>query len=236
MGSRIAPKTDTPKIPAPTRIVVVDDHVFMRELMTAALGRQDGSYEVVAAVGTAGAAIEACREFAPDLLILDIHLPDQSGIDAMPAIRSVSPNTHVLLCTALPSEDCIIQALRAGAKGFVEKTNSWDDFLTAVERVARGEQYFCSNSTGVTPLPATAPIAEPRLNARVLLSRREQEIIGLIARGSTSKEIASKLFISAATVETHRTNAMGKVGARNVASLVLYAFQSGLVEASSGFP
>lgn len=221
-------QTTTPAI----TIVVVDDHIFMRDLISATLSRHDLRYTVRASVGTAAGAIEACAKFAPDLLILDINLPDQSGIDIVPEIKRISPNTHVLLCTAYPTEDRLVDALRAGAKGFVEKTNTWDDFLGAVDRVGRGEQYFSSKSSGVSPLPRSAlPQRAKRISA--LLSRRELEIMGLIAMGCTSKEIANKLFISVATVDTHRTNLMSKVGVHNVAGLVLYAFQNGLVEATA---
>ena len=215
------------------RVVVVDDHIFMRDLITSTLGRQEDRYVVVASVGTAGAAISACQSLTPDLVILDINLPDQNGIDAVPAIREASPETHVLLCTAFPSEDRIIDALQVGAKGFVEKTNTWDDFLVAVDRVGRGEQYFCAKSAGVVPMKNATPVPQANGTTRTVLSPREQEVIRLIAAGCTSKEIASKLFISAATVDTHRTNLMSKLGVRNVASLVLYAFQRGLVDPGS---
>jgi len=215
--------------PAPIRIVVVDDHVFMRELISTTLSRESARYSVVASVGTAEGAVAACAEFSPELLILDVNLPDRSGIEVVPEIRRVSPRTNVLLCTAFPTEDRIVDALRVGAKGFVEKTNSWDDFLVAVDRVARGDQYFSSKSNLLPPTPAAAPETSVRTSPS-LLSPREQEVIRLIAQGCTSKEIATKLFISVATVETHRTNLMTKLGVRNVASLVLYAFQNGLVQ------
>ncbi|MGI8820781.1 MAG: response regulator [Chthoniobacterales bacterium] len=214
----------------PLTIVVVDDHIFMRELISSTLHRQSARYVVLAAVGTAAAAVAACRKFAPNLLILDINLPDENGIDIVPAIKRVSPATHVLLCTAFPTADRLVESLRSGAKGFVEKTNTWDDFLGAVDRVGRGEQYFSSQSSGVTPLSRAALQQKPKRYAGTLLSPREQEVISLIADGSTSKEIATKLSISVATVETHRTNLMGKLGVRNVAGLVLYAFQNGLVD------
>ncbi len=217
----------------PIRIVVVDDHIFLRELICTTLDRQGDRYQVVASVGTAAAALEASREFLPDLLILDINLPDQNGLDIVPEIRRLSPETHVLLCTAYPTEDRLVDALRAGAKGFVEKTNTWDDFLGAVDRVGRGEQYFSSKSSGVTPLSRAALAARPKRYVATTLSRREQEVLRHIALGETSKEIAGKLFISVATVETHRTNLMSKLGVRNVAGLVLYAFQHGLVEAAA---
>ncbi len=163
-------------------------------------------------------------------MILDINHQDQNGIDIVPAIKRVSPQTNVLLCTAFPTEDRLADALRAGAKGFVEKTNTWDDFLQAVDRVGRGEQYFSSKSSGVSPLSRETLEQRKSQYVGAPLSPREREVFRLIALGSTSKEIAAKLFISVATVETHRTNLMSKLGARNVAGLILYAFQHGLLD------
>jgi len=212
------------------RIVVVDDHIFMRDLMTSTLNRQEANYSVVASVGKAAEAIEACRKYKPELLILDINLPDRSGIDIVPEIKRVSPETNVLLCTAFPTEDRLGAAFRTGAKGFVEKTNTWDDFLRAGDRVGRGEQFFSSQSSGIKPFSGEVVEQRKRRYIGVPLSPREVEVVRLIALGSTSKEIATKLFISPATVETHRTNLMSKLGVRNVAGLVLYAFQYGLVD------
>ncbi len=222
-------QTDERAAEQPIRILVVDDHIFMRELISATLNRQAQRYEVVASVGTAAAAIKASAEYLPDLVILDINLPDRSGIDIVPEIRRLSPATHVLLCTAYPTEDRLVDALRAGAKGFVEKTNTWDDFLGAVDRVGRGEQFFSSQSSGIMPVIRTTPTARPKRPGGALLSRREEEVLRLIALGGTSKEIAVKLYISVATVETHRTNLMSKLAVRNVAGLVLYAFEQGIV-------
>ncbi len=220
----------------PIRIVIVDDHVFMRDLMSATLRRLGRRYTVQAAVGSAAEAISACEKFSPDLLILDINLPDQNGIDAVPAIKRASPATHILLCTAFPTTNSIIDALRAGAKGFVEKTDTWDDFLGAVDRVGRGEQYFSSKSSGVSPLsPATLATRSPRYSGAPL-SPREEEVLRLIALGGTSKEIARLLFLSVATVETHRTHLMSKLDVHNVAGLVLYAFQHRLVETAAESP
>src|SRR3954447_24703547 len=112
-----APGRDDAVSNRPITIVVVDDHIFMRDLMSSTLARQGGSYTVLATVGTAAEAITACTQFVPDLLILDINLPDQNGIDIVPSIKQVSPATNVLLCTAYPTEDRLIDALRAGAKG-----------------------------------------------------------------------------------------------------------------------
>ena len=212
-------------VPAPSaaenrrRIAVVDDHAFMRDLIARELTRNDRHYEVVAAVGTAADAVAVCRRLKPDLLVLDINLPDRTGISAVPDIRRASPATRILLCTAYPKEDWIGNASGCGADGFVEKTNTWDDFLVAVDRVGRGQRYFCSS--GVAP-------AAKKETTTVRLTAREREILTTIAAGMTTKEIATKLFISVPTVETHRANLMEKTGARNVAGLVRYAMNAGL--------
>jgi DNA-binding NarL/FixJ family response regulator len=201
------------------RVAVVDDHAFMRDLIARELTRSDKPYEVVAAVGTAADAISICRRLKPDLLVLDINLPDGTGIAAVPDIRRVSPATRILLCTAFPTEDWISEANQCGADGFVEKTNTWDDFFLAVDRVSRGQRYFCSGG---------AVRRENGGKPGLELTPREREILKLIAEGMTTKEIAARLFISIPTVETHRANLMTKTGARNVAGLVRFAMHAGI--------
>ena len=214
---------------APISIIVVDDHRFMRELISAMLARQEGRYKVVAEKGDAAEAIAACKALAPDLLILDINLPHVSGIDVVPQIRKHAPKTRILLCTAFATDHRMLEALRSGADGFVEKTNSWDDFIEAVERVSGGEHFFRSQRNGALSGPDTTD--NPRaLPARVTaLSPREKEILTLIAHGESSKEIASKLHIGVGTVETHRARLLSKLKVRNVAGLVAYAFRTGLL-------
>lgn len=201
------------------RLAVVDDHAFMRDLIARELTRHDQQYDVVAAVGTAAEAVAVCKRFEPHLLVLDINLPDRTGIAAIPDIRRASPATRILLCTAFPTEDWIGEASSCGAEGFVEKTTSWDDFLLGVDRVSRGQRYFCS---GGAPRPRNAGKSD------VELTPREREILTLIARGMTTKEIAARLFISVPTVETHRARLMTKTSARNVAGLVRFAIYAGL--------
>jgi two-component system NarL family response regulator len=191
----------------------------MRDLIARELTRSGEDYDVVATVGTAADAISVCRRLTPDLLVLDINLPDGTGVAAVPDIRRASPNTRILLCTAFPKEDWLDQASSCGADGFVEKTNTWDDFLVAVDRVSRGQRYFCS---------AGSPRANRDAHGDVRVTQREREILKLIAGGMTTKEIAAKLFISIPTVETHRANLMTKTGARNVAGLVRFAMSAGL--------
>ena len=210
----------------PVRTVVVDDHVFMRELIGARLSREHARFKVLAEVGDAASAVAACRRLSPDLLILDINLPDQSGIDAVPELKRVSPSTSILLCTAFATDDRIAEAMRSGAEGFVEKTNTWDDFIDAVNSVSGGQRYFRSSSPKV---PMAGKATDGPSAPKVQLSQREKEVLGLIAEGSTSKEIARDLGISVQTIETHRSNLMSKLRVKNVAGMVLYAARNGFV-------
>ena len=222
----------TPKVPSgqrikPTTIVVVDDHEFMRELICTTLAQQSSRYTVLGEARNAAEAIAACQELTPQLVILDINLPDRSGLEIVPEIKRVSSASRVLLCTAFATEDRIQESIQAGADGFVEKTHTWGEFLDAVDRVSKGERYFRSTSPCAPPSPQTF---DPALRVpKFHLSPREREVLTLIAQGSTSKEIANKLFISALTVETHRANLMSKLDVHNVAGLVLFAVRHGLV-------
>ena len=219
MSAVLRDPPDTKSARLHSRIAVVDDHAFMRDLIARELTRSTKRYNVVAAVGTAAEAIAACRRFEPHVLVLDINLPDRTGVAAVPDIRRASPMTRILLCTAFPREEWFAQASNCGADGFVEKTNTWDEFLLAVDRVSGGQRYFCSNGA----LPRRN---EANTNAR--LTPREREVLKLIAGGMTTKEIAARLFISIPTVETHRANLMTKTGGRNVADLVRFAMDAGL--------
>lgn len=214
----------------PLSIVVVDDHRFMREVICAMLCRHADRYKIVAQAANAAEAVNVAAKHRPDLVVLDVNLPDRSGIDTVAEILKVSPQSRILLCTAFVSDDRIVDALRSGAHGFVEKTNSWSEFADAIDRVSKGEHYFAARSSAlastVHPNGATPPggVLLPHL------SRRETEVLTLIARGRTSKEVATALGITAATVDTHRTNLMSKLQIRNVAGLVVYAFRCGLIK------
>jgi DNA-binding NarL/FixJ family response regulator len=210
-------------------IVIVDDHIFIRDLMVRMITRQRSRYSVLAAVGTASEAKASCGKFQPELLILDINLPDQSGIDALPDLRRIAPSTRVLLCTAFPTDHRIRDLANSGAHGFVEKTNTWDEFLQAIERVSQGEYYFCSRNRGLRSLPSHSPSGGDAVAVAPHLTCRENEILALIAEGFTTKEIGNKLHISAATVTTHRTNLMKKLNVRNAPGLVKYAFHAKIV-------
>lgn len=212
------------------RVVIADDHVLMRELLVTMMSQESPCCEVVAEVGTAAQAIKTCRALAPDLLVLDVNMPGMTGVEAVPLIKENAPGTRILLCCGTVNERELLTALKAGADGFMEKTNSRSTFLEAVERVARGENYLCTKSINVLShvLRKTTATEGMGRDGQTPLTKREKEIISLIAEGLSSKEIATKLFLSLATVETHRANLMTKIQAHNVAQLVRYALDHGL--------
>jgi DNA-binding NarL/FixJ family response regulator len=214
---------------SPTDIVVIDDHAFMRELISRKLDSSDGRFKVVAEGGDIRTALQACEEFKPHLIILDINLPDGCGIEAVALIKQKCGACRVLLCTAYASEDRVVDALRSGADGFVEKTNSWAEFLEAVERVSRGERYFCAQAVAATPTAARALRHETASAKLATLSEREREVLKLVANGGSSKDIATALGVSAGTVNVHRANLMKKLGANNIATVVAFAFHAGLL-------
>lgn len=217
----------------PLRILIADDHVLLRELLATMVSGKGQSCEVVAQAGDAAEAIAACQEHRPDLLILDVNMPGRSGVDAVTEIKKISPKTRILLCCGTVTERELLAALQAGADGFMEKTSSGTDFLDAMERVAAGENYLCAKSVNILSAVMRKPPGESGAGAarKNSLTAREKEIMGLIVSGQSSKEIASKLFLSLATVETHRANLMTKIGAHNVAQLVRYALDHDLASA-----
>jgi DNA-binding NarL/FixJ family response regulator len=211
------------------RVVVVDDDHFMCEVIARMLRQQPERYAVVAEVGTVQEAAAVAVRYCPDLMLLDINLPDKSGIAAVPELRRACPAMRILLCTCDVTDERIIDALRSGAHGFIEKTNTWDDFTTAIEHVAAGEHYFCPRS-----MTALAHFSQPfdktsRAQQLDSLSPRENEVLRLVSRGGSSKAAASELGVSTRTVDVHRSNLMKKLGVHNAAGLVAFAFEAGLM-------
>jgi DNA-binding NarL/FixJ family response regulator len=214
----------------PLRVLLVDDDEFMLEVVGKLLRHEARSYAVVAAVGDARSAVVKAAEFLPDIVVLDINLPDKNGIESVAELRNASPNSRILLCTAYATDERISEALRSGAHGFVEKTGQWSDLIKAIDHVAAGEHYICPRSTAALAYHAQrdkAPdAASKRLNK---LTPREIEVLGLVTRGYASKEIAGSLHLSSGTVDVHRSNLMKKLGIRNLAGLIAFALESRLI-------
>jgi len=213
------------------RIAIADDHVLTRESLFSMISQGNRNCELLAEASTAAETLAIFQRATPDLLLIDVDLAGKSGVALVAEIKRLSPATRVLLYCAAAREGDILAALRAGADGFLEKTCSRSDFLQAIERVCGGDHYLCPRTVNALAKSLRRKgLQESETRHRPELTRREKEILAFIASGASSKEIASKLFLSVSTVETHRANVMTKIGARNVAQLIHYGLENGLVK------
>jgi DNA-binding NarL/FixJ family response regulator len=211
------------------RILLVDDNLFVLEVLTRLLTRDSVRFEVVASATHVEDGLIACRKHRPQVVLLDINLPGQSGIEGVPRFKKACPKTRILLCTAEATDERIMDALRSGADGFIEKTNKWSDLTEALERVAAGEHYFCPRSSAALSHFAQNGTVDSEQRQLKSLTERERQVLELVSRGNSSKEMAAVLRVSVGTVDAHRSNVMKKLGIRNVAGLVAFSFKVGLL-------
>lgn len=191
------------------RTVLVDDHAMFRSGVRAELGAR---VAVVGEAGTPSEAIEVIRQTAPDVVLLDVHMPDGGGLAVLEAIGPAMPETRFLALSVSDAAEDVIALIRAGARGYVTKTISADDLADAIRRVADGDVVFSPRLAGfVLDAFRDAPVApsvDPDFDQ---LTPREREVLRLLARGYAYKEIAAELFISVKTVETHASNVLRKL-------------------------
>ncbi len=213
------------------RILIADDHQLVRDGVRALLQSHAG-WEICGEATTGREAVAKAEELIPDLVILDISMPDLNGADAARRIRKISKNTEILILSMHYSDQLIREIVDAGASGYVLKSDSDRDLLVAVEALARHKPFFTSRATEI--IQSKFNTGEPVTNIPKLLhyrvTSREREIIQLLAEGKRSKEIASSLGISVKTVETHRANVMRKLEIHNVSELVRYAVRNKIIE------
>ena len=192
-----------------TTVVLVDDHAMFRSGVRAELGER---LEVVGEAGDPAAAVALIRAKLPDVVLLDVHMPDGGGLAVLEAIGSTLPDTRFLALSVSDAAEDVIAVIRAGARGYVTKTISADDLADAVKRVAEGDVVFSPRLAGfVLDAFRDAPITPSVDEELDQLTPREREVLRLLARGYAYKEIAAELFISIKTVETHASNVLRKL-------------------------
>lgn len=211
---------------SPLTVVLADDHVVVRSGLRLLL-ESAPEIEVVAEAGDVTAAVDAVRRLRPDVLVLDLHMPGEPSLPAIPKLREQCPQTHVVVLTAQRDPSYAGEALRLGATGYVPKEAAGGHLLAAILTAVRGETYL-EPQLGAR-LAATAAAAA---GAAPELTVRELEVLRLIARGLTNREIAERLFLSVRTVESHRARIQRKLGRSRRSDLVDYALERGLVDAS----
>ena len=194
----------------PLRLLVVDDHEVVRQGLVSLLDRRE-RFQVVAEAGTAAEAVEMTRKFEPDLVVMDVRLPDGSGIEACREIRSEFPQTRVVILTSYPDEEAVLSAIIAGASGYLLKQIRSRDLVSALESVGRGESLLDPAVTEKV-LDRVRRIATGTYTDELAqLTQQEQKILLLVAEGKTNKEIASEVFLSDKTVKNYVSSILSKL-------------------------
>ena len=203
------------------RVLVVDDHEVVREGLVAMLDRRPG-FQVVAEAGTVAESIEMARKFMPELVIMDVRLPDGSGIEACREIRAEFPQTRVVMLTSYPDEEAVFSAIVAGASGYLLKQVRARDLVAALEAVGRGESLLDPAVTEKV-LERVRRIATGGANDELAqLTSQEQKILLLVAEGKTNKEIAAEVFLSDKTVKNYVSSILSKLNLQRRAQAAAY--------------
>ena len=208
------------------RVLIVDDHAVVRSGIRLLLA-QEPDIEPVGEAGTGREAVFEARSLKPDVILMDVVMPDQTGLEVLPTLLHEHPETKVLLLSMQDDPRYVREAFAAGASGYVLKEAADAEVVAAVREVARGGRYI--NPALGASLVAAEAAAERRADEDPL-SEREREVLRLLALGHTNQEIARQLFISVRTAETHRAHVMQKLHLQSRAELVRYALSQGLLE------
>lgn len=216
----------------PLRILIADDHDLMRRGIKTLLQTHAG-WEICAEAQTGREAVSKAQEFKPDVVILDISMPDLNGMEAARRIRKASPNTEVLILSVHYSDQLIREIVEAGVRGYIVKSDSDRDLIIAVETLANHKPFFTPRATEVilSNFNTGSTRVEVPETVHDRLTSREREIVQLLAEGKSSKEVAASLNISVKTAETHRANIMRKLQLHTVSELVRYAVRNQIIEA-----
>jgi DNA-binding NarL/FixJ family response regulator len=214
------------------KILVADDHDIIRrglkDLLTAKAG-----WEVCAEAKTGREAISLAEQLKPDIIIMDISMPDLNGLEAARRIHKALPKTGILILTMHFSDQLVRDVVETGARGYILKSDADRDLVTAVDSIANRRTFFTPRASEMLleDFSRQTSRAEPKLPERNRLTSREREIVQLLAEGKSSKEVAVALGISVKTAETHRANIMRKLEMHSVSELVRYAIKNQIIEA-----
>jgi DNA-binding NarL/FixJ family response regulator len=206
------------------RVLLADDHVLVRQGLKSLLERE--GLQVVAEASDGQDALSHARNLQPDIAVVDISMPTCNGLDAARELRTSCPKTKTILLTQHDEEQYVSDALDAGVKGYVMKSQASHDLLNAIRQVSRGEVYLSPGISSVVMDAYRSKSEKPKDP----LSTRERQVLQLIAEGKSTKDVATLLGISVKTAESHRTRLMKKLDIHETASLVMYAVRRGIVQ------
>lgn len=211
--------------------MLVDDHEVVRHGLRTLLEAQDG-LTICGETGDGRTAIELARQLQPDIVVMDIRLPELNGFEATRRLRTISPKSQVLILSMHESEQMVREVIAAGAQGYVLKSDAGRDLVHAVQTLRRGETFFSQRIAHQARGVSTRDLAasRKRRGRSGELTPREREILQLLAEGKSNKRVANALGISVKTAETHRARVMRKLQVESLAELVRYAIRNGIIE------
>lgn len=222
----------------PIRVVIAEDHQLVRAGFLQLLNSMD-FIDVVGEVSNGQEACKIVSQIHPDVILMDISMPRLNGVEATRRIIKDDPNTRVIVVSMYTTEEYVLQALQAGASGYLLKDSSPDEFGLAIKTVAKGKSYLCKGvtqkvmdyfqRTGIDPTKKNVAEAPRFYDPTNLLTSRQREVLQLVAEGSSSNEIATILGISEKTVERHRANLMDRLNIHDIPGLVRYAIRMGII-------
>jgi DNA-binding NarL/FixJ family response regulator len=212
-----------------TRVLIADDDDLMRAGLVELLS-DEPELEIVGEASTGREAVERARRLGPDVVLMDVRMPDLNGIEATRELARAAPSARVLILTTFEQDDYVFGALRAGASGFLLKRTRPEELIAAVHTIARGDSLLSPSVTRrVIDRMAQQPLPELAARARLdELTRREREVLELVARGLSNREIAAELFVEESTVRTHVKRIQMKLQLRDRVQVVIFAYETGV--------
>ena len=208
-------------------VLLADDHKIMRQGLKVLL-EQESDIEVVAKASNGLETVQMAQEYAPDVIVMDMNMPELNGIESTRSVLASNPSIKIIILTMVLDRVCILEALKAGATGYVLKDCAADELVMAIRTVAAGFPYLCREVTAMVIEEYTRDDDDVKGGLKQQLSGRELEVLKLLAEGRNSKEIAFTIGVSVKTVEAQRTSIMKKLNLHSVAELTKFAIREGL--------
>lgn len=202
------------------RLIIVDDHEMIRKGLQSLLSTE-ADLSIAALLNTGEAAIDHCAEHAVDIVLMDLLMPGMGGVEATKRIREICPSTQIIAVTINDEARSVVEAIKAGATGYILKHSSKEEILKAIREVAMGKAYFSPEASKALT-EGLHPNIEPKNHS---ITKKEGEVLALIAQERTNQEMADELGCSLRTIDTHKRNLVRKLGVRNMVGLIKYAVQ-----------
>lgn len=209
------------------KIIIADDHQIVRDGIKSMLA-SDVELQIIADVSDGDELLGKLPDLSPDIILMDISMPGKSGIEVCKKIHENYGEIRIIMLSMYTNEEFVLQALRAGASGYLPKNISRNELIHSIQLVYKGEQYISEELSSIWMKNMLAKVRETSRNQLDLLSKREIEILRLCAEGFTNSEICEKLFISIRTVESHKTHIMQKLEIKSIAELIRFAIKNDL--------